>query len=334
MKIEHPPAPEGHHGEIVARVPREDLRALFHVLTGKPDSLTKIFPRPAVVTPQDIQDLHARVYEKLEHHSVPACTVSVSVVHEKNLVADFAWSEFVAHRWTGAEVTKSISVKWDFMVQLPTYKVPQRHTLTLRMSSEPRPLDMLQMVLSPDSDVAEAEFAPMFCRVDFINALLSQELINIVVSWQESLQRPPVISGFWRALRRRNAGIHQSIHQLFRVLGAIISIGALAYLLPKPLGIPATLGHIATLVVWLFAGLMVVDLCENVGHHVAAGAAKALENYGKYVVLRMTKGDANKQSELDAVNRKSVRSFLWRFSGAVLVNVVAGIISAWLIASR
>ena len=41
-------------GELVARSSKEDLKALFYVFAGKPDSVIKVFPRQAIVTPEDL----------------------------------------------------------------------------------------------------------------------------------------------------------------------------------------------------------------------------------------------------------------------------------------
>jgi len=167
-------------------------------------------------------------------------------------------------------------------------------------------MDMLQLALSRDSDAAEAELAPMFCRVDFINALLSQELINIVAAWQESLPKPPAISGFWRNVRRREPLVHQTIHQLFRLFAAILCLGALAHLLPLSLHSAASLGDAVMLGVWLFGSLMVVDFCETIGHYVAVSALRSLEAYGRYVVLQLAGDDALDADEvLLAAQRKA-----------------------------
>src|SRR5262245_37586288 len=83
------PGMDRRHDEIVARFPKEDVKALFYILAGKPDSVTKVFHKAAIITPVDIQDLHSRVAEKLDQHQIDGCVVTVTIVHEKGIIKDF-----------------------------------------------------------------------------------------------------------------------------------------------------------------------------------------------------------------------------------------------------
>jgi len=93
------------------------------------------------------------------------------------------WSEFESHHWQEPEKIEELVIKWDFLVNIQDLAVPQRHTLLFRVSTDIKPGKLLQLLSSGNSDDFDTEemFAsPAFCRVDFINAQLSKELINVV----------------------------------------------------------------------------------------------------------------------------------------------------------
>jgi len=334
---QHTLVAEEKHGEIVARLPKEHFRALFHLLTGRPDSVTKVFHRPALVTVNDLGELHGRIVEKLAQHHVVADNVNVTLVQDRNLIKEFSWQEFSAYRWSGPEVTKSLAVRWDFLVTFPGYQLPQRHALTLRITEAPNPAEMLQFALSREAEAladAESQLAPMFCRVDFISALMSQELINIVSEWHQALPKPEPIAGIWRHLRKRGTLLHQSIHQLFRLGTAILALAVLARVIPNDLTEAVTVGNVVTVAVWLLGSLMLVDFMEMLGHYVATSALRALDSYGRFAMLRLTRGDQNYQAECDRKNRRSLAKFGLRFAGAILLNVLAGVLATWVVGLR
>src|SRR5688572_16467377 len=108
------------NGEIVARLPKESLKALFYLFAGKPDSVVKVFNKPVLIAPDDLAELNGRVQEKLQQHHIEAVIPSVSVRYDKNVIKEFGtWAEFESHRWTGPEVTEELAIRWDFMVKLP-----------------------------------------------------------------------------------------------------------------------------------------------------------------------------------------------------------------------
>ncbi len=319
--------------EIVARSNKEDLKALFYVLAGKPDSVIKVFPRPAIVEPKDLYDLNDRISEKLAQHHVFSVVVTATIAHDKNLIKEFAWSEFAAHKWNGAETTKSASLRWDFMVQLPGYQVPQRHTLTLRISGERNPMDMLEVALSKDADKAsraETEFAPMFCRVDFINALLSEELINIVVAWHAALPKPAGSTGFWPWLRKHDHYVIPATHVMAKMIGVAVCLIVGGVLLPTDLsgGVTPRLG--VQFAAWLLTSLAFIEILEMIGHFVGQGAASALDRSNRHVALRFTRGDINRESELAEANRKSIRNVAWRLGGAFALDVAFTVGATWI----
>ena len=122
--------------EVIASIPREALKAMFYMFAGKPDSIVKIFDRRIVIKIEDIEELNLRIKEKLENHRIEGVLTSVDIGYENNKIDQLSsWDEFASKNWNIADVTDHILVKWDFLIKLPQYPIPQRHTLVVRLSS-------------------------------------------------------------------------------------------------------------------------------------------------------------------------------------------------------
>ena len=83
---------------------------------------------------------------------------------------------------------------------------------------------------------------------------------------------------------------------------------------------------------WILASLVLVEFAEMLGHFLANGASRALDRSNRHVVLRLTKGDANRVNELNRANQRSITGVTVRLAVAFAINVVAGIVTAWLLA--
>lgn len=193
---------------VITQIPRESLKSLFYLVAGKPDSLYKVFSGLLLIAPTDLSELNYSVCAKLAHFEMVGVVTTITITHMNGLIKEFgSWAEFEATNWSGPEVTEAVTLRWDFLAKLPSYNMPQRHTATVRIGSDPSPLHMLQAIFSQDpEDVSKLDmlFAPVICRVDFINSLLAQEFINIVENWHNGRRNPTKLSSrYFRLLRHR-----------------------------------------------------------------------------------------------------------------------------------
>src|SRR5690606_17673963 len=103
--------------------------------------------------------------------------------YEGSQLSEFGtWAEFAGHTFTEPEKVEEIVVKWDFLVNVREYANPQRHTVLFRVSRELKPSQLFHMLGAgnhDELDQVDVMSCPAFCRVDFINAQISKELINV-----------------------------------------------------------------------------------------------------------------------------------------------------------
>lgn len=171
----------------------KQFQSLYYLFKGKRDTEIKLFDSYKQFSYQDIIELNDKVYKKLELHEKLTDLVHVTVGLDNNEIRTFGnWYEFTQTDWQISARTKYISLEWDFNIILPNqvHKVPQTHTLRVRIGNNLKPSEMIQVVFqgSEEYELEEVQ-SQMVCKIDFVNAQICSELKTVVSEWYEALLR-------------------------------------------------------------------------------------------------------------------------------------------------
>lgn len=322
------------NGTVTASMPRDQLRSMFYLFAGKPDSRIKVFEGALHLTPSDIVELNSCVVRKLRTHNIDASTTTVRAVYVGSEINEFGtWAEFEGHHWQESERIEELVIKWDFLVNIKDYAAPQRHTLLFRVSTDVKPGKFLQLLSSGNSDDFDSEemfSSPAFCRVDFINAHISKELINVVVDWHKGRRTPKLIPSTYYWFKKRRQGVAELLdHWImlsWTLLGSAIFLYATSRVYPQ--GTPVHIGAIAA-----FIGVYSFGPARYVARHMAANVFNSLRDLeGSKVVFEFTSGDRKRIAELQEENTKQGRKFVASAAWNILLNLAASVIFAYLFA--
>lgn len=313
---------------------KDSVRALFHLFVGKPDSTIKVLPRAVQITPACIADLHEQVKEKLKNHHIEALVASADLSFEDRTTIQFGgWAEFEAFRWTSPKTTREVRLKWQFLLSVQGYEMPQQHALTVKLCADARPIEVLQAMLSKhpaDEDESMVNFAPTTARVDFISNSLALELLAVVENWNAGLKRPEARSDLMSKLDDKKELIAALIDYSTPVLVALASIGLLRYLFlsqqtpNQALTIAAATGMMQ----WLMLSLVAIYLSNKVSNFLAKRAYGALDKYGMFAMFKLTNGDQIRIEKLERANKKQVQKFVVSTLVSFSLNVAAGVLTA------
>ena len=179
--------------EIIDENQIKHFQSLYYLFKGKRDTEIKLFDDWRQFSYADILELNDKIYKKLELHEKLTDLVNVSVGLDNNEIRTFGtWFEFTQTDWQISAKTKYISLEWDFNIILPnqTHKVPQTHTLRVRIGNNLKPSEMIQVVFqgSEEYELEEVQ-SQMVCKIDFVNAQICSELKTVVSDWYESLPK-------------------------------------------------------------------------------------------------------------------------------------------------
>ncbi|EJL6503411.1 hypothetical protein ACN1YD_003373 [Vibrio cholerae] len=320
-------------GAVVAKLPKEQLKSLFYLFAGKPDSRIKVYHKPLFIELDDIKELNECITRKLQTNHINAQITSLTIGYEGSDIQEFGtWLEFIEHHWQSPECVEEVVIKWDFMVDIHGYEVAQRHTLLVRISGDMKPGKFMQMMVSgnyDDFDQIDVMTAPSFCRVDFINAQISKELINEVTDWINARRQPALITDFYYWFKKRRQSIATFVHHSFIFMYSLLWTASFLWFdsnIYPSVDIPTK--YVA---VWLFFGLYGFTPIGKIGHYLASKVYSALDEInGKKVVFNITSGDKKSNAEAIDSNKQHGRLFLRQTAWSLFLNVVAGILASYL----
>ncbi len=218
---------------------------------------------------------------------------------------------------------------------MPQYPIPQRHTLVVRLSSGIDPRQLFQLMISKgfdELDKIDEQVAPCHCRVDFINHILSQELINVVEEWNKSRLQPATRVGLCHYLKKIRVWIARAIHYSLPLCGVLLALSFL-HNFTSQLNIEASLSleDMRNMLYWLTGTSFAVFILTKFGHWIAKKAYTALADYGKSAIFHITNGDRNYNLELENRNQNSIRIFFLTSICTLIMDVIGGLITWQLI---
>lgn len=315
-------------------------RSMYYQINAKPDSMSKVFSQKVIITREDIIDLNERVNRKIRMHYQDdgyIATVTVNLSNREGINFE-CWSEFLSYEWVDANCINSIILKWNFNIRMPQYEYPQNHVLMVKLSNGLRPEEMLNLIFSgkiEDFDEMETNTFPIAARVDFIEPILGDELLNIVSEWIRGLKenrdkKNPFII-FLRKYRKRVAQyFNYCAFIMITFLGtAIINKLVHGFNADKFADLTSNqflvlFDSVVVMYVILFASLKTLN-------NIARKIYDTLAQYGQGFAFSITKGDKKRQDEIRSYDEKNAKSIIAKFVFSLIFNVACGIIASFLI---
>ena len=317
------------------------FRSMYYQLNAKPDSMSKVFSNSVIVSREDIIDLNQRVRNKIRMHCEEddgyIATVTVNLKNKK--VINFkCWEEFIAYEWNEVHPINSMILKWNFNVKMPQYEFPQNHGLMVKISSGLKPEEMLNLIFSgniEDFEEIDTNTFPIAARVDFIEPLLGEELLNLVANWVSGLKKNSADKNpFLLIMRkyRKKVAYYFNYFAFFMllILGTII-VNKTLFSFDAIYVKDITLNQMSVLFNVVIVVAVILTIALKILDRVAQKIYEKLQQYGVGFIFNITKGDAKKQEEILENNRKSGKSIALHFMASLLFNVACGIISAIII---
>lgn len=308
----------------------KQFQSLYYLIKGKRDTDIKLFTENKHFKYSDIIELNDKIYTKLSLHELITDIAEVTIGLTNKEVKSFGnWSEFKNTDWNISARTKYISLLWDFNLILPNqnHKIPQTHTLRVRIGNNLKPSEMIHVVFQggEEYDLEEAQ-AQMSCKIDFINSQICNELKSIVSEWYDALPKNSEEQNFVRLIIRHDDKIKYFVIFSF-ITGAIIFLN---YLFPVVLNaktryVPADSIHriyfmftISIAIFYFFyqAGILFADRIMR----------KQIRRLKRNPMFEFTKGDKNRFSEIQKENKKLLGGLAISIFIGLLVNALSALV--------
>lgn len=330
-------------GEL--EIPEEEksltlFRSMYYQMNAKPDSMSKVFSQKVVITREDIINLNERVNRKIRmHYQEDGYIATITVSLNNREVINFqCWEEFLAYEWVESNCINSIILKWNFNVRMPQYEYPQNHVLMVKLSNGLRPEEMLNLIFSgkiEDFEEIETNTFPIAARVDFIEPILGDELLNIVSEWIRGLkENRDKKNPFILLLRKYRKRVAQYFNYFALIMITWVGV-AIVNKMVHNFGTSKInditndqfleLFNVIVIICFvIFASLKILD-------NLAQKIYSALTEYGQGFVFSITKGDEKRQDQIRAHDEKSAKRIIINFILSLIFNVICGMLATLLI---
>lgn len=313
-----------------------NFKAVYNAMTAKPDCRSKAYPVDVIIGLEDIVELNDKIFEKfrVQYENVGfSVNVIVSIKGRQKL--EFStWKSFEDHKWTESEIITGIVMTWEFNVKLPKLSVPQKHTLTVKMSNGIRPEEMFGLILSGKLDKMEEidqSACPIVARIDFVDPGIGNEVLEIVSEWVKGLRKSDSEKGkitlFMQRNKRKLAYALNYLTTLVAMMCSIIIVNK--FLVDLPL---ETIGELKSdqlcqLINLLFVCGIICFLVCKVSDLFCNAIFKILTDYGDEHTFAITKGDKNQQAEFRKSEKADRMKILINFSFNMLINIICGVVT-------
>lgn len=308
----------------------KQFQSLYYLFKGKRDTDIKLFDDYKQFTYSDIIELNAKIYKKLELHEKVTDLVNVTVGLDKNEIRTFGnWYEFTQTDWNISARTKYISIEWDFNVILPnqTHKVPQTHTLRIRIGNNLKPSEMIQLVFqgSEEYELEEVQ-SQMVCKIDFVNSQICSELKTVVCEWYDALPKNSEDHKLIRFILKHEVKIQNLVVLSFLTAGIILINYLFPFLTNKEFSI-IPVDSSQRLFLFLTASIPLIYFFYRSGLLYADRIMKKrIGKLKRNPMFEFTKGDKNRFKEVADSNKKLLNQLGLNIFYALSANVVAYVI--------
>lgn len=320
----------------------KNFKSMFYRMNAKPDSMTRIFTKEVVIGIDDIKQLNSIITSKIKNHYYKDAgfiiSVAISFKNRKNVYFS-NWTDFEKHEWIESNAINSITITWDFNINLPNYENPQRHTLTVKLSNGMRPEEMLNIIFSGNlEDLDEAnmnrDFFPIIARVDFIDPVIGDELLNLVLNWCEGLEIAEINqNGFILKMQKHKRKISYLVNYIIVFILFVLGIVLFDYTINK-----LKIDTIAQLEkkdlimlinsVCIYLGVFI--FLNNWFDKIANSLFRQLQDYGDNHLFNITKGDIKRQQNIIHKNKVKSRGIYTKLIFTIIMNVICSIIASYL----
>jgi hypothetical protein len=308
---------------LTKKIDLDQFKSLYYLLNAKPDSQIRLLKDNKKVDFEDLLELNNNVISKLKTESLETSITTITVVFKNKKVNTYNnWLEFERTNWQISDQTLSMSINWDINIKLPEHELPQRHTLKVRLGSPIRPNEIFQLMMTSDKDDELMEATSNgVCKVDFINAVIANELLAIVEEWYAGLKNNISKNKIIRYGEKYSRTIAFIINIIIPLSGIFIGYNLISR---KILSISEwnSASYNDVLFITAFA-VSIIYIASILSRIVSNKVFGQLKNFSGYSMFELTKGDKNSIFEIDKQNNKIKTGILTQFIIALIVTIIS-----------
>lgn len=311
----------------------KNFQSVFYQMNSKPENMTKIFTQNVKIRIEDIKKLNRNIADKFSHYSNAGFRIDIQLQYynHKRLYFD-SWQKFEQYQWYDDEPLLNMAIKWEMMVVLPNFEIPQKHTLTVKMSDQVTPEEIVKMVFSGEmEDIADFDknFFPVYASVDYVDFMICEEIISIVEKWVRGLPKySQNTSKFIRKIKEKP----RLFADIIRYISDIVLMCCTIYIVNSYFSMETvkTLGQLEIIqlkkiMIYAMIYLMVISIIRKIIVFLKNSITEAFRTYGKEHVFCITEGDKKAIEHYENKNAKKKLAIVGNLILTIVINIACGI---------
>jgi len=316
--------------EFKTSISRDDLRSLFYVFSKKANTISQNFYGKSIIKKDDIIELSSKIFEKLKLNQVDMCTCCIVVALKNNKFLEFGGLEkFTEHTFDEGDVVENIVLKFNFLMNIDR-SVPQHYSMNIRLAGSMSPMFLLRHIFNQvqnDFDDIENMLPSSIVNIDYVEAIMSDELILIVENWYKS-RRQVVIEGKIIEWIKKNNNLFPNISSIFCTLVGITISSILLF--RHDFSFLNYMGEYrrASILILSFFGM--VWISKYIGKRVGYSIKKNIQKMGEIPIFQLTKGDLSNLDKIAQNNSNSKIKLILHFCIQFILGFFASYV-VWLL---
>ncbi|MBA4381871.1 MAG: hypothetical protein C0406_04830 [Sideroxydans sp.] len=319
---------------------QDTTRELLMALAQPRNSLTELFPDPILVSPKDLANIAQRVSAKLKQLRVEEnCILLKTIItfDQDRTYQLIGWRQLNNFNWDISERTKSIVLNWEFLYKPDDYSKPELHILSVRITESINPMQFLRAALSSDRDEMEKlqmRLAPVTCEVDYVDNLLSRELVTLVNEWHGALRKPAPLTGIGGLIQKYQRGISKTVDLSLELVLPFAYFSGVYIWFHGQFEQTLTTTFVAYGLTFVMVFIFVARVTARFSSWMARLIEKHIERMGKFPIFELTSGDENNQTK--AISKISASTYKFWFGIAVsfAINVASAVFTFYVLNMR
>ena len=312
--------------QVIVQPPKQNdtdvttaMKAALALLNGKRESLSKEFNKRVCINLDSLVEIDNLVNEKLSTEKLCLALTTIDFSFENGKKLSFmTMASMCEHRWKSeSKCISTILVKWDFLLVLPNYTEPQRHTLSLRLMDMDIPEFLYDMGMIDDSASSFFIAPTVVCRIDFINNIIAEELLSIIGNWVENRENK-TDSKIQKFARKRIRAIYGVAFWIgFSIIPLATCIITKRVIMPQQIS--------EQILPYVVIFLFVPAIANQIGQFCGRIINKRIMSYWSGHIFQITNGDSKKCTQIEK-KRTSKKEWVFFFVN-IFVSIVLTILA-------
>lgn len=304
------------------QVTMQTVQDIYSKITGKSESISRIFDTPHITTFEDFKQLNTTIEQALEQYHITAKNCSVELYQINGQKQTFSsFGRFSLYEAASKTPVENVRITHEFLLVLPQTLEPQTYKIEINIHSRAALIERESMEVGIAASILSMiSSATGNVKISYIDYSVAKNFYNITSDWFESLdasKRGKLIGAIQKYSTHAPA--------TFAVTATLSYIIVAWSILGSAVAKDATIVQMSSTLIWVFGGAIGV---WGVTRELGRVFERHVDRILPISALKLTKGD--EKMLLNQQKRNSLN--MWAALGSIAISIGLNVASSFIVA--